>query len=513
MANNETSNGESDIIPGDADDRGFFGHPRGLATLFFSEMWERFSFYGMRALLTLYMVYELGYPKDERAYAVYGAYGALVYAFPVIGGWLANQWLGYRRAIILGGSLMALGHFTMAIPDEIAFYTALALLCLGNGFFKPNISSTVGRLYKEDDLRRDRGFTIFYMGINIGAFTAPLICGYLGEGPTPEESHWHLGFSLAGIGMCIGLFWFIKGRRHLGEHGEPDRPELLKAPVLFGLNRLQLVVLGAFLAVPLAALALWHHDVARVLIHGLSVIVLVALLVFTFQQHGVARLRMLALIVLMFFHMLFWAGFEQAGSSFNVMTKEHVHRKILGIEFGASMFQSVNPFFIVVLAPFFSLLWKRLQDRGWDPSIPMKFALGLFQLGLGFLALVIGISLADENGTISLAWMFLVYLLHTTGELCLSPVGLSAVTKLAPKKWVGFCMGAWFLTIANAHLFAAAIAKLTGERTESGEELTGTAALEQYSAVFSQVFYFAMASGLFLLLLTPFLKKLMKGVQ
>ena len=468
MTNGEdTSQGEND--PGGIDDRGFFGHPKGLSVLFFSEMWERFSFYGMRALLTLYMVSELGYPKDGRAYAVYGAYGALVYAFPVLGGWLANQWLGYRRAIVLGAVLMALGHFAMAVPDENAFYLALGLLCVGNGFFKPNISSTVGRLYAEGDRRRDRGFTIFYMGINIGAFTAPLVCGWLGE-----DVDWHLGFSLAGFGMVAGLIWFLRGRRHLGDHAEPDRPELLKAPVFLGLNRLHLVVAGAFLVAPLAALCLWRYEVAQILIQGISGVVLICLLVFTFQQHGVARLRLLSLIVLMFFHMLFWAGFEQAGSSFNIMTKEHVHRKILGIEFPASVFQSVNPFFIVVLAPFFSILWKRLQQRNWDPSIPMKFALGLFQLGLGFLALLVGMAVADENATIALFWMVLCYLLHTTGELCLSPVGLSAVTKLSPKRWVGFCMGAWFLTIANAHLVAAGIARLTGGDEEGGSRVEYT---------------------------------------
>lgn len=472
-------------------------------------MWERFSFYGMRALLVLYMVDKDNFQYDGvRAYAVYGAYGALVYAFPVIGGWLANQWLGYRRAIVLGGVLMALGHFAMAIPYEWAFYLALAFLCAGNGFFKPNISSTVGRLYKEGDGRRDRGFTIFYMGINIGAFLAPLVCGKLGEGVS-----WHLGFSLAGVGMVIGLIWFLRGRRHIGEHGEPDDPELLTAPLFLGFNRLHLVVVGSFLVVPLAGLALWKYQYAQYFIQAVSVAVLICLLVFTFQQKGVARLRMFSLLVLMFFHMVFWAGFEQAGSSFTIMTKDHVDRNVAGVEFEASMFQSVNPFFIIVLAPLFSLLWHRLQKRGWEPSIPMKFSLALFQLGLGFLVLVVGINRAGETATIALAWMAVCYLLHTSGELCLSPVGLSAVTKLAPKKWVGFCMGAWFLTIANAHLVAAFVAGLTGGDEESRGTLEGTAALRQYSTVFEQVFYVAIAAGVLLLILTPFLKKLMHGVK
>ncbi len=496
-------------LKSEIDDKGFFGHPKGLAVLFFSEMWERFSFYGMRALLTLYMVYEFGYPKDTRAYGVYGAYGALVYAFPVIGGWLANRWLGYRRAILLGGSLMAVGHFAMAVPHEYAFYLALALLCIGNGFFKPNISSTVGRLYSEDDMRRDRGFTIFYMGINIGALLAPLVCGQLGE-----NVDWHLGFSIAGVGMLIGLFWFHKGRRHIGDHGEPDDPELLKKPVIFGLNRFHLVIIASVVGIPLVSLALYHHEIASYIVQGVSAIVLIMLIILALQQHGKARLRLIALMSLMFFHMVFWAGFEQAGSSFTVMTKEYVNRDVFGTVLPASVFLSVNPFFIVVLAPLFSMLWKLLQKKGWDPSIPVKFALALFQLGLGFWILVWAISNADSSASIALWVMILVYFFHTTGELCLSPIGLSAVTKLAPKKWVGFCMGAWFLTFANAHLVAAAISSLTGDGGGAdGAELTRTEELAQYATVFEQVFYFAIISGAVLLLLSPFIKRLMSGVR
>jgi proton-dependent oligopeptide transporter, POT family len=494
------------------DDRGFFGHPRGLSVLFFSEIWERFSYYGMRAMLVLYMVYEFGYPEDPRAYGVYGAYGALVYAFPVIGGWLANQWLGYRRAIVMGGVFMALGHFAMAVPHELGFYLALALICVGNGFFKPNISSTVGRLYRPDDLRRDRGFTIFYMGINIGAFSGPLIAGMLGE-----HIDWHLGFSIAGVGMVLGLIRFALGQRTLGGHGEPDDPALLRAPVILGLNRFHLVIIGAALVAPLAACALYWYEIAQGFIVVVSAAVLITLIVFTVLQKGVARLRMIALIILMFFHMLFWAGFEQAGSSFNIMTKQHVDREVLGFTIGATAFQSVNALFIILLAPLFNILWKRLQARGWNPSIPMKFALGLFQLGVGFWVLAYGISQADSNATIALWFMVLCYFFHTTGELCLSPIGLSAVTKLAPLRWVGFCMGAWFLTMANAHVVAAAIAKLTaGGGAAEGEvarEVARAEALVRYATVFEHVFYTAMVAGVILMALTPLIKRLMRGVE
>ena len=447
------------------DDRGFFGHPKGLSVLFFSELWERFSFYGMRALLVLYMYKELGYPNSPKAYGIYGAYGALVYSFPVVGGWIANQWLGYRRTIVLGGIFMALGHFAMAIPNEIAFFLALGLLCVGNGFFKPNISSTVGRLYPEGDPRRDRGFTIFYMGINIGAFTAPLVCGWLGEGIS-----WHLGFSVAGLGMVIGLVCFLMGQRHIGDHGEPDDPSRLTEPYLLG-NRYRFTIVAATLVVPLAALALYYYDAAQLIVQGVSVLVLFALIYFTMQQDHVGKLRMVVLIALMFFHMLFWAGFEQAGSSFTVLTDQHVRRTVVGFDgpVQASVFQFVNPAFIVLIAPLLTALWKTLQKKNWEPSVPAKFALGLLQLGAGFWVLLVGIEYMDSAASIALGWMVFCYLLHTTGELCLSPVGLSAVTKLAPKRWVGFCMGAWFLTIANAHLLAAGIARLTGDNDDGSQ--------------------------------------------
>ncbi|MBI4606583.1 MAG: peptide MFS transporter [Planctomycetes bacterium] len=495
---------------GAAGDTSFFGHPRGLSVLFFSEMWERFSFYGMRALLVLYMVKHLGYREDERAYPIYGAYGALVYAFPVIGGWVANQWLGYRRAIILGGVLMALGHFTLALPVEPALFLGLGLLCVGNGFFKPNISSTVGRLYAPEDKRRDRGFTIFYMGINLGAFLAPLACGGLGEGVT-----WHLGFGLAGVGMVIGLVWFVRGRRHLGGHGEPQDPVRLTAPLgsALGLNRQRVIVGCAFLAAPLAALALWRPEVGQRTIQAVSVAVLLILAWLAALQPGAGKLRMGALILLMFFHMLFWAAFEQAGSSLNIMTDRHVDRAVLGWSIPASIFQSVNALFIVLLAPVLTLLWKLLDSRRLDPSIPVKFGLALVQVGLGFWVLTRGASRAGEDGVMALGWLVACYLLHTTGELCLSPIGLSAVTKLAPERWTGFCMGAWFLTIANAHIIAAAVAKLTGSGAQEGTSLTGKAALGQFSAVFGDVFLFAAAAGIFLIVISPLVKRLLAGVK
>lgn len=513
------------LPPPEIDDSGFFGHPKGLSVLFGAEMWERFSFYGMRALLVLYMITDdrfrtiaedatglsANYTKPE-AYAIYGAYGALVYAFPVVGGWIANKWIGYRNAILLGGSLMAAGHFAMAFEQSYMFFLAMSLLCIGNGFFKPNISSTVGRLYKPGDSRRDRGFTIFYIGINMGAMLAPMVCGWLGE-----DVGWHYGFGMAGIGMVIGLIWFVRGQHHIGRHGDPPDADAMRKSLFAGLNTLHLVWIGSVLFVPAVAYALYQPDVATWIIRGVSIFVVIALFVFAFSLDGVARMRLFALMVLMLFHTLFWAGFEQAGSSFNVLTSEYVDRTLFGWTIPASLFQAVNPFFIIVFAPFFNVAWRKLDASGRNPSIPIKFSLGLMLLGAGFFVLTFGIEGAStsSNGTITVAlgWMLLCYLLHTAGELCLSPIGLSAVTKLAPDKWVGFCMGAWFLTIANAHLAAAAIAKLTASGNSGDKPATGMAALQQYSDVFQQVALTMVVAGAVMAALAPFVKKLMKGVN
>ncbi|MBI4125220.1 MAG: peptide MFS transporter [Deltaproteobacteria bacterium] len=477
-------------------------HPRGLYILFFSELWERFSFYGMRALLVLYMTKQLLY-ADSRAYGIYGAYGALVYAFPVIGGLLADRLLGYRRAIILGGVLMALGHFMMAVPHEIAFYCALALLCLGNGFFKPNVSSLVGKLYGEGDPRRDSGFTIFYMGINIGAFLAPLVCGLIGE-----TFGWHFGFSLAGVGMLVGLGVFLKGQKLLEEHGLPPNPEGLKrkTPVLY---------LACLAGIPMIALGLNQNYLVGPFLYVVAIAILTFLIYTAFTSEKTARDRLLVVIVLMFFHCLFWAFFEQAGSSLTLFADRNVDRNIFGWIMPASLSQSFNPFFIILFAPLFAKLWIRLQEKNRQPSIPIKFVLGIFQLGLGFWALVIGASFAKGSGLTAMFWLVLAYFLHTTGELCLSPVGLSAVTKLSPAKAVGTVMGAWFLSISFAHHLGGAIAKLTETKGAEGvaEMVEPVFSLPIYSGVFMNIFLASLGATLLLWLISPFLKKRMHGVE
>ncbi|MEE9294902.1 MAG: peptide MFS transporter [Phycisphaerae bacterium] len=467
----------------------FLGHPVGLYVLFFTEMWERFSYYGMRALLIFYMTKALQY-SDQFATGTYGAYTGLVYATPLIGGMLADRFLGYRKAIIIGGVLMAIGEFALAFPNTVVFYTALALLIVGNGFFKPNISTLVGKLYPSGDERRDGAFTIFYMGINIGAFLTPLVCGYIGE-----TYGWHYGFLLAGVGMVLGLCIFVMWGKHLGEHGGPPKPEAFEQPYAFGLSRLSSLYLGIIICIPVIAILVYRPTWVQVSVPVIAAVFLIYIIYEMSRCTPFERGRILVILVLVFFSITFWACFEQAGSSMSLFTDRLIDRHLFGWEIPASMFQSVNPLFIIVLAIPFSALWTWLGGRRMNPSSPLKFALALFQMALGFVAMVIAARRATEDGTAHMGWLILAYLLHTTGELCLSPVGLSMVTKLAPVRLGALLMGAWFLSNAFANVIGGAIAGLTGG--EAG-----------YERVFTMIVYVAGGLGVVLLLLTPILKRL-----
>ena len=485
-------------------------HPSGLYVLFFSEMWERFSFYGMRALLVLYMVKAFGF-NDSDAYAVYGAYGALVYASPVIGGMLADRIMGARLAVILGGVLMSLGHFTMAVETPGFLYFALALICAGNGFFKANISSMVGKLYKENDPLRDSGFTIFYMGINIGAFTASVLCGYVGQ-----TFGWHYGFGMAGVGMIIGLITFIRGQKYLGNHGLPPNPKALKQK-LFGnlVSREKLIYLGTALAVPVIALGLYRNEAVGWALNLTAIAILGYLLFVAFSSGKVARDRLILVMLLMIFHTTFWAFFEQAGSSLTLFADRNVDRSIFGWEMPASMAQAFNPFFIIALGPVFVWLWGKLAALKKTPSIPIKFAYGIFGVGLGFYALVFGSQFAGPDAQTGLIFLVLAYFLHTAGELFISPIGLSAVTKLSPAKVVSTVMGAWFLSISFAHHIAALIAKLTGVKGsgDTSGEIDASQSLGVYVDVFGDIFTASAVIGIILVLISPLLKKLAHGVR
>jgi len=495
-----------------------------LFVCFATELWERFSFYGMKFLLLLYPTkYHLF--SDAGGLEVLGGYAALVYAMPVIGGLLADRYLGMRKAVIFGGVLLALGHLGMAVEGEQArnegglivrddsalqvFYFSLALIVIGVGFLKPNISTIVGRLYPQDDHRRDAGFTIFYMGINIGAFAATLLCGYLGE-----TYGWRYGFGAAGIGMIIGLATFIHGQKYLQGHAEPHDPSLLKQRSAIGLSKELTIYLCGLLAVVAAWRMLQFHGAVGTTLNILSVAVLIGLAWFiTAKCNPVERGRMLVLITLTMSTVVFWALFEQASASMTLYADRVMDRHIFTVELTASQFGALNAMFIFLFAPFFAWLWTALDRRGLEPGTPVKFALGIAQAGLGFGALVIGGATPGATGLVAGYWMVLAYLLHTTGELCLSPVGLSAVTKLAVPSVVGVMMGSWFLATAYSEFVAVQLAKLAAIETVNGTAADVGAALASYTELFGNLFYVGLAFAALLLLVSPLLKKMMHGIR
>lgn len=524
-------------------------HPRALFVLFFAEMWERFSYYGMRALLTLYMVQELFKHMDHgaadtKALGIYGSYTAMVYLFPVVGGILADKILGFRKAIIFGGILMMAGHFSLALEGMLfpgvmqLFYIALAFIIIGNGFFKPNISSFLGKFYGVNDSRKDGAFTIFYMGINIGALLSIVTCGYVGQ-----EINWHYGFGLAGIGMLAGLlvFWFMGpisfGKKGINpaehdieddideakqidmlEHGreaildarakEAETFELYSTPTL---KRNQwLTIIGTLIFIPIAAQFLDLSDIVTGILLVLSIGILAVLFIMSLKQEDVARKeRLWVVMVLFIFHAVFWALFEQAGGSITLFTDRNIVRHGMP----ASTFQFFNSFFIIILAPIFSWIWIKLNQRGKEPSTPMKFVLGLFFLAVGFGVIVIGSKFFAVDGMVSMVFLIAMYFFHTTGELCLSPVGLSMITKLSPAKAVGFVMGAWFLSISLANKMAGLIGELTAGQ-DFGEVATPTETLPVYAHTYLiWGVGVVLGAAVLLLILVPTLRRWMHGIN
>jgi proton-dependent oligopeptide transporter, POT family len=507
-----------------SDDTRFFGHPLGLFVCFTTEMWERFSFYGMKYLLLLYLTkYHLF--SDANGLEVLGSYAALVYAMPVIGGLLADRYLGMRKAVVFGGTLLVLGHLGMAIEGEQAsrvngvvvqdqgalqvFYFSLALIVIGVGFLKPNISTIVGRLYAKDDPRRDPGFTIFYMGINLGAFTATLLCGYLGE-----TLGWRYGFGAAGIGMLFGLVTFLYGQKHLHGQAEPADKALLKEKSPLGINKEWTIYLCGLLAVVAAWQMLQFHSAVGTLLNVLSVVVLLGLGWFvTFKCDPVERSRMLVLIILTMSTVVFWALFEQSAASMTLFADRVLDRHLLGVELTASQFGAMNSLFIFIFAPVFAFLWTTLGQRGREPGTAIKFALGIAQAGLGFGALVLGASMPDESGRVAAYWLVLAYFLHTCGELCLSPVGLSAVTKLAVPSVVGVMMGAWFLATAYSEFVAVQLSKMAAIKTVDGNVTDIASALSSYTELFTSLLWVGLGFAAVLLIVSPVLKKMAHGIN
>ena len=484
-----------------AHDAGERKQPRALTTLFFTEMWERFSYYGMRALLVLYLVHQLGYQRSD-ALELYATYTGLVYISPLIGGYLADKYLGRRKAILIGGITMAFGHFAMAFPPLL--HLALGLLIAGNGFFKPNIATLLGTYYREHDPRRDPGFTFFYMGVNLGAFFSPLVAGTLGE-----KVGWHYGFASAGVGMCLGLAQFLLSGDRLGTAGLPagksrlDRADWLHV----------IVISVAMIPLVYGVLGAWH--LFGPAWNGLSgfgklatTVVVIAVLWFG-ANHLTGRKsaesepltrdewhRVIAILILGFFVVFFWMGFEQAGGTMNLFADQQTERQLMGWEIPASYFQAINPLGIFLLGPAIAAIWLRIDQSRRPLPTPAKMALGLLLLGAGFVVMALAQTRADAIGKVGPQWLFFVYLLHTLGELCLSPVGLSMVTKLAPARVAALMMGIWYLANAAANYLAGILEEL----------LKGSSMPLYWFLVGSSV-----AAGVVLLALTPAIKYLMHG--
>ncbi|TQV84092.1 MFS transporter [Exilibacterium tricleocarpae] len=584
---------------GDTEPATLFGHPVGLYVCFTTELWERFSFYGMKYLLLLYLTkYHLF--TDNAGYDVLGAYAGLVYALPLIGGLLADRYLGFRKAVIFGALLLTGGHALMAyegaaaiayaagttlpeaitlpdgtllaagtvlqerlvIQDVVAldvFFLALALITVGVGFLKPNISTIVGRLYEPGDNRRDSGFTIFYMGINIGSFTATLLCGWLGE-----TYGWGYGFGLAGIGMLLGLITFLYGQKYLFGHAEPANPALLKEKALGPINKEWAVYLGGIASLGVVWLLVQHEPVVHLAQNSLLIVAIVGLVLYAMlhQEHkardwtaiGLAGFtaalglvwaftdidlwlglmllalvgfigygykahdsdeysRTVVLMVLIVSSVVFWALFEQSAGSMTLYADRVLDRSFGDGEVRASMFGSLNPGFIMLLAIPFAALWVWLAKRGWEPSTPVKFGLGIAQAGLGFGALVLGAQFTNEAGKVAMIWLILAYLLHTMGELCLSPVGLSAVTKLSIFRVVGVSMGTWFLATALSETVATRIGKLAAVDTSKAEAGDIATALATYTNLYEYLMWWGLGVGLLMMLISPILRKGMRGIH
>jgi POT family proton-dependent oligopeptide transporter len=487
---------------------GFFGHPRGLSTLFFTEMWERFSYYGMRAILTLYMTKSLvegGLSFDEKyASVIYATYVSSVWYLPLVGGWVADRILGARRAVLIGGIIIACGHYSMAVSSLPSFYAGLILIAVGTGLLKPNISAMVGQLYSDKDERRDAGFSIFYMGINLGAFLSPIVVGFLAQhiwfrnfiasmGFDPRNS-WHFGFGAAGVGMTLGLIQYLVGRNRLRDVGvKPKRDTASARSEGFDYVTGGLAVIGGVIG---AALGYRFGDAGLI-----SALFPCVVFFFAGYLAGTVRLltgnelkNVLVIFILFVFSIVFWMTFEQAGSSLTLFADRLTRTTILGWAYPSSWFQSVQPIFIIILAPVFAGIWQKMGDR--QPSSPGKFTFGLLFAGLAFVVVTIA-SMLTGGGRVSPLWLIFVYFLQSIGELCLSPVGLSTVTKLAPARMVGLMMGVWFLSIS----IGSYIAGLTTRFFAGNDPAVLTRAFGTFATI-------TLIAAFVLALLTPLIKKM-----
>jgi len=481
-------------------------HPKGLAVLFFSEMWERFCYYGMRGLLVLYLIHIIA-KAEEESYLIYGAYCALIYAAPVIGGRIADKILGYKYAIIIGSILMSIGEFLIVGGGENLLYLGMGALIVGNGLFKANVSTVVGKLYKENDSRRDSGFTIFYIGINIGALLATTVVAEVGV-----KLGYQYGFALAGLGMLAGSLIFGFGNRPFADKITPPNPEKLHSKMVGPLTQFHLVIIGLVAAVPAVYLLVRFNDIVMYLLIATAVFVVYTLMSAGIKGGKILLHRMIGFVILLLFNVVFWSCFEQAGTSLTIFASRNVDRMIGGWEMGAPTTQFFNPFYILVFGSIFSVMWIWLDKIKRNPSIPMKFGFAIIQLGLGFLMVRVG-ALFAKDFMMPLITLVLLYLLHTTGELFISPIGLSMVTKLAPKNMAGTLMGAWFLSWAAANYLAAILAKFTGAGQVGDIIPPASETYAIYLDVFTKTGLVTVSIGVLLLILSKQINKLLHGVK
>jgi POT family proton-dependent oligopeptide transporter len=502
----------------------FRGHPPGLVICFTTELWERFSYYGMRALLVFYLTQHFLYSDDE-SFLIYGAYTALVYLMPVFGGIFADQFLGSRKAVTWGAILLVCGHLGLAFEGPQAmeavvdgasvvhrdsaylngFFLSLALIVTGVGFLKTNVSTVVGLLYDKSDPRRDAGFTIFYMGINIGAAVAPLLTGWLAY-----EYGWSWGFGVAGVGMLAGLLGFLKGQKHLHGHAEPPDPELLKRPIFAGINVEWLIYSSSFLLVLAAWFLLQNQAMVGQLLALMGMAVSATIIWYAFFKcAAVDRDRMIVISVLILFTVGFWAFYEQMGSSLALFADRMVDRVVFGYEIPAASLLSLPAIFVILLAPLYSMMWYALGRRGIEPQAPMKFVIAISLLALGFLTLAFGIGMTAAGEQVALIWFVLNFLLLVMGELCLSPVSMAMVTRLSPPRIVAMMMGVLFLAISASNFISGLIAQLTSVDRVAGEMADPQIAMANYREIYQLLGFYALAVGAVLLLLAPILKKLM----
>ena len=503
-----------------ADQKMIFGHPQGLFYLFFAELWERFSFYGMRALLTLYMidvVFEAIAERDLATAAVYASYGSLVYASTVIGGKVSDQILGMRNSIFLGGILMAIGHFVLAIENNTTFFLALSLIIVGNGFFKPNISTFVGSLYEKGDPRKDSGFTIFYMGINIGAWGAPLLCGWLAN-----KYGWHYGFGLAGIGMLTGLFFFWRGIKKsvFGDRGLPPNDHVLNKKVL-GLRQGILIPILAVASAPIISILLSSYqavatqgllggqNIVNIIFKGIAIAVLVYLTFEIYKSTADERKKLIVALLITVFMTIFWGFQELSGSVITLFAARNID--LNGI-MTAAQTNSLSAMFIIILAIPVSIMWTWLSKKNLNPRTPYKFGLGMLFAGVSFYVLSVSGASANEDGLVPFAYLLLMYLLLSTGELFMSPVGLSKITDLSPKRIVAFMMGVWFLSSAFAFQIVGFIGKQLAVESPD-KNVGGFETLGIYTDGFLLIAKYSIGTGLIILLISPIIKRLMGKIH